>query len=116
MTPDSAFENPVQSASRDEFQDVFDYASRRFGPESDAARLLGARVAEIDATLAAERAANASPEAFAQAKADRQNAVLSDGLMKSPVLLVGLGVAVAAAMMGFSTLFIGMLAAKWLTF
>lgn len=91
-----------------EIQNVLDYATHSFGPNSDVAVLLRKRLAEIERSdVAANR--NDKPQA-------RIGDHLSDGLAKSPVLLVGLGIAVAAALMGLSTLFIGMLAAKWLTF
>ena len=80
---------------------------RRFGGECDVTRLIGARLAEFEQEQAAA-------EAPPKTQAERQAIMLSDGLMKSPVLLVGLGVAMAAAISGFSTLFIGLLAAKWL--
>ncbi|HEY9163774.1 MAG TPA: hypothetical protein VIN57_04100 [Magnetovibrio sp.] len=91
-----------------EIQNVLDYATHSFGHNSDIAVLLRKRLAEVEReNVAVNR--NDKPQ---RSTGDQ----LTDGLAKSPVLLVGLGVAVAAAMMGLSTLFIGMLAAKWLTF
>lgn len=99
----------------DEFKDVCAYAHKHFGADSEAAVLLRARQAEIEIELAAAQTAN-NNDVQPATQRDLQNEMLANGLMKSPVLLVGLGFTVVVAMMGFSTLFIGMLAAKWLTF
>jgi hypothetical protein len=114
MTPDDCFNHPVSdradfSARLDQFHDVFDYATHRFGSQNEVTRLIGARLSELEQEQAAL-------EARPKTQAERQADMLGDGLMKSPALLVGLGVAMAAAISGLSTLFIGMLAAKWLTF
>ncbi len=104
----------VQDNSLDQFQDVLDYTTKRFGAECEAAALLSVRLAELEAERVAANMNVESTADISRRHADQQAAMLSDGLMKSPVLMVGLGMAILAAMMGFSTLFIGMLAAKWL--
>lgn len=103
------------TARLDEFKDVCAYAHKQFGVDSEAAVLLRAQQTKIEIELAAAQTAN-NNDMPANKQRDLQNEILANGLMKSPVLLVGLGIAVLVAMMGFSTLFIGMLAAKWLTF
>jgi len=99
-----------------EFQDVLDYAARNHGEESATVRLLSGHVAEMEAVLAEAALLADDPAALARAHQERQEKLLGEGLTKSPVVLMGLGIAVATALMGMSTLFISMLAAKWLTF
>lgn len=82
---------------------MLDDAVERFGPTSEPALLLERHLQDL--------AQEAPPEIGGDAPREID---LSEGLMKSPVLMVGLGIAVVAALMGFSTLFIGMLAVKWL--
>ena len=124
MTADTSADLAT-SNSRDEFQQVFDFASNRFGADSAAAALVGERLQEIEIALAKANAANTNrpPKDMVEDMAEdkpgtkpesAQSIMLSEGLMKSPVLMVGLGFTVIGALMGFSTLFIGMLAAKWL--
>lgn len=87
-------------------QEVLDLAIERQGADSEAARILRVGMDDILTEMEAANDDISPPE---------EESHLAIGLRDSPVLLVGLGAAVVMALMGFSTMFIGMLAAKWLT-
>lgn len=116
MTQDTAAIALVDTQDIGSLKDVFEYASRTHGVDSAPARLLAEEVETREKARAEADRLAADPVAQAHAHRARQEEMLGQGLAKSPAVLIGLGLTIIAALMGMSTLFIGMLAAKWLTF